>query len=74
MSIIALFQVFLQTSDLGLELINFLYMVSFKTINKRTSASRNFDDVDMFTLSGMYCMSNSCMIMAYCDSSYFISS
>jgi hypothetical protein len=41
-SIIALFQVFLQTSDLGLELINFLYMVSFNTRNKRISGSRNF--------------------------------
>ena len=32
----------------------------------------NFDDVDLFTLSGMFCMSNSCMIMAYDDLSYSI--
>ena len=32
----------------------------------------NFDDVDPFNLSGMFCMSNSCMIMAYDDLSYFI--
>ena len=31
-----------------------------------------FDDVDPFMMSGMLCMSNSCMIMAYDDSSYFI--
>ena len=32
----------------------------------------HFDDVDPFTMSGMLCMSNSCMIMASDDLSYFI--